>query len=118
MDQKLNDLLNRLSSEIFHEENFHATPSMERIKTAMAEINNYIGGAVMSLSIEFDFESDETLRCKGKPNTDKSKEEGEYFGNVVVKDTRWAIVLWDNEEDPNLHKTSCLLLEKKEWVPL
>ena len=39
MDQELNSLLDKLSKEIFHEENFNAVPSMERIKTAMAAVN-------------------------------------------------------------------------------
>ena len=41
MDQKLISLLDKLSKEIFHEENFHAVPSAKRIKAAMAEVNKF-----------------------------------------------------------------------------
>lgn len=70
----------------------------------------------MTLPIEFEFCSDETVRCKAQKGTDMADREGEYFGNVVVKDTRWAIVLWDNDEDPNLYKADMLLVENRRWV--
>ena len=41
--QELHRLLERLSQEIFHEENYNAIPSMERIKAAMAALNEYAG---------------------------------------------------------------------------
>lgn len=72
----------------------------------------------MALPIEFEFCIDETMRCHGRDSINMSDREGEYFGNVVVKEMRWAIVLWDNDEDPVLYKADCLLLEKKTWVPL
>jgi hypothetical protein len=72
----------------------------------------------MPLPIDFDFESDETLRCKGKPDTDKADAEGEYFGNFFVNNRWWALVLWDGEEDPDLFKAELLLVETKQWKPL
>lgn len=72
----------------------------------------------MSLPIDFEFTNDETLRCKGKESTDKAGQEGEYFGNFFVKDTKWALVLWDNEDDPVLYKADCLLIVKRSWVPI
>ena len=44
MNQKLIGLIDKLSREIFHEENYSAILLIERIKTAMAEVNKYIGG--------------------------------------------------------------------------
>jgi len=70
----------------------------------------------MSLGIEFDFCTDETRRCKGKDNTDKANCEGEYFGNIVVKKTRWAIILWDGDENPEFYDTNTILLER--WNPI
>ena len=50
MDQELSSLLNELSKEIFHEENFHAAPSAKRIKTAMAAVNKYVNRNLTSNS--------------------------------------------------------------------
>ena len=72
----------------------------------------------MPLLIDFDFCNDETMRCKGKENTDMANREGEYFGNVFIKDRKWALVLWDHEEDPNLYKADLLLIENKTWTPV
>ena len=69
----------------------------------------------MPLPIDCDFARDETLRCKGKENTDKADSEGEYFGNMAINDRLWAVVLWDGDEDPDLYKADCLLVQKKRW---
>lgn len=42
MNQELTDLLDTLSKEIFHEENYNVVPSMERIKATMATVNEYV----------------------------------------------------------------------------
>lgn len=54
MAEELESLLHRLSNEIFHEENFHATPSVKRIKAAMAEVNRYIGRNLITESSRSD----------------------------------------------------------------
>lgn len=72
----------------------------------------------MTLPIDFDFCRDETMRCKGKEGTDMADQEGEYFGNFYVKDTKWALVLWDFEKDPSLYKADMLRVENKRWIPI
>lgn len=72
----------------------------------------------MPLEIDFDFSNDETLRCKGAENTDKATQKGEYFGNFVANGQRWAIVLWDGEDDPDLYKADMLLVIEERWIPL
>lgn len=72
----------------------------------------------MSQLIDFDFSNDETLRCRGKEDTDKAKAEGEYFGNILISGRVWAVVLWDDDEDPDLYKAECLLIEEKAWRAL
>lgn len=72
----------------------------------------------MALEIDFDFCHEETLRCKGKKDTDRANQEGEYFGNIFIGNRKWAIVLWDNVEDPDLYKAECLLIEQKSWVSI
>jgi len=72
----------------------------------------------MSHKIDFDFSSDETLRCKGNDTSDKKDSEGEYFGNFYVNNKRWALVLWDGDDDPDLYKADLLLIERKSWIEL
>ena len=70
----------------------------------------------MSLLIDFDFSTNHTLRCKGKENTDMVNQKGEYFGTFYTGSTKWAVVLWDNEEDPNLYKADMLYIAETTWV--
>lgn len=72
----------------------------------------------MAHKIDFNFCDDETLRCRGKPNTDKRNCEGEYFGNILINEVLWALVLWDDDEDPDLYKASCILVEETAWVSI
>jgi hypothetical protein len=69
------------------------------------------------MEVEYDFREDHTRRCKIKQGFAGVGKEGQYFGNVMVGQ-RWAIVLFDGEEDPELFKTSGLLVEEKEFKPI
>ena len=72
----------------------------------------------MPLPVDYSFVNDESLRCKGAQNTDKAENEGEYFGNILVNNRVWAIVLWDGDEDPVLRKADLTLIEAKTWMPI
>lgn len=69
----------------------------------------------MPLPVEFNFENGETCRCRGKASSDKVDCKGEYFGFVYIKDTKWAIVLWDGDYDPDLYKANLIEIEVKQW---
>jgi len=66
--------------------------------------------------IDFDFREDETLPCRIAKGWDKAGRTGQYFGNIIVNDTCWAIVLWDGDEDPDMYKTSGIEINKPHWV--
>ena len=66
--------------------------------------------------IDFDFREDETLPCRIAKGWDKAGRTGQYFGNIMVNDTCWAIVLWDGDEDPDMYKTSGIEINKPHWV--
>ena len=70
------------------------------------------------MEIDFDFSSDETIRCRGIKDTDIYNKEGEYFGNFFVNGRKWALVLWDGEEDPDLCKADVLTVEHKSWIKI
>ena len=72
----------------------------------------------MSFPLEYSICGDATMRCKGRHSTDKANQEGEYFGNFIIKNRKWALVLWDTEEEPDLYKAELLLVESKEWVSI
>ena len=57
-------------------------------------------------------DNDVTARCRGKVKTDK---EGEYFGSFMINDMRWAVVLWDGQEDPNFYKATLLEVVQPKW---
>lgn len=74
----------------------------------------------MEHEIEFDFgfSNDVTTRCKIKPDYYEADKEGEYFGYITINNRKWAVVLWDGEDDPDLFKAEGLLLAKTSWTPL
>lgn len=40
----------------------------------------------------------------------------QYFGRIAVGDSmEWAIVVWDDEEDPDFHKTQGLEIMREQW---
>ncbi len=57
---------------------------------------------------------DEPKRCMGKDLTDMSHIEGTIFGYLYTNQY-WGVVLWDENEDPDMYKMSCLLIEQKSW---
>lgn len=67
------------------------------------------------MEINYDFTLDETIRCRGRKDTDAENKEGEYFGNFLIKDRKWALVLWDGDEDPDLYKADLLEVECRSW---
>lgn len=69
----------------------------------------------MSLKIYSDFNRDYTLRFKIKDGWDRAGEQGEYFGKISINDRIWALILFDGEDDPDLHKAESLLVEHKIW---
>lgn len=72
----------------------------------------------MSLKVDFNFRSDMTCRFKTNDESGRAGEGGEYFGNIMVDNILWAIVLFDGEYDPSFERAIDLLVEKKQWVQL
>lgn len=75
-------------------------------------------GDKSEMKIEYCFEGDEAIRCKGAKNTEKDQMYGVYYGYFYCRGQQWAIVLWDGDDDPDLYKASCILIEKKTWVKI
>ena len=46
---------------------------------------------------------------------DKGGKTGQYFGNMMIGNTCWAIVLWDDEEDPDFFKADGLVIQQINW---
>ncbi len=68
------------------------------------------------MEIDYDFRIDKTVACKIKEGFDGAGKTGQYFGNMVIKNIQWAIVLWDGEDDPDFFKAEGLLISS--WKPL
>lgn len=69
----------------------------------------------MKQTLEYNFQNDYTVRCRGKSHSDKYMKEGEYFGYLYVSKIKWAIVLWDDDSEPELYKADLIEAEKKMW---
>ena len=69
-----------------------------------------------SHKLDFDFREEETLLCRIAEGWENAGKTGQYFGNIMVNDMGWAIVLWDGEEDPDMHKIEGLEINKPHWV--
>ena len=59
-----------------------------------------------------------TIWCKGIAGTDKENVTGECFSRVLVDGIEWAVIKWDEEEDPCLYEVNHLLVGKMTWAPM
>ena len=70
----------------------------------------------MKQEIDYEFETDETIPCRIREGWAYAGRTGQYFGNMIVKNIKWAIVLWDGSEDPDFHKAEGIEVTKNKWV--
>jgi hypothetical protein len=55
-------------------------------------------------------------RCRIKEKWEGAGKTGMYYGNFVIDGGhRWAIVVWDDEDDPDLHKLG-IEVATETWV--
>lgn len=57
----------------------------------------------------------EPKRCRIKEGLEDAGKEGWCYGHVNLGLSQWAIILWDNENDPSLHKVSGLEARNITW---
>jgi len=69
-----------------------------------------------SQNLDFNFSEEKTLPCRIAIGWECAGKTGQYFGNIIVGDVCWAIVLWDNEEDPDMHKIAGIEINKPHWI--
>ncbi len=65
---------------------------------------------------EYSFESDEAIPCKIKDDWDQAGRKGQYFGFMYFLDKKWAVVLWDDESDPDFFKAEGIEVARTKWV--
>ena len=72
----------------------------------------------MTKGIEFGyvFMSDESVPCKIGDNFEGAGKPGQYFGKININGMDWAIVLFDDEEDPELHKAVGIMVQQIKYV--
>ena len=58
------------------------------------------------------------VRFRVKPGWNRSHDTGFYFGYIVIKDIRQGIVLFDDEEDPELYTAQGLEIQQNTWVEI
>ena len=69
-----------------------------------------------SFKLDFNFSEEETLPCRIAKGWDGAGKTGQYFGNFMIGNMCWAIVLWDNEEDPDMHKIAGIEINQPHWI--
>lgn len=60
---------------------------------------------------------DKPIDCQIKDGWEDAGKEGKCYGFVEIGQ-KWAIVLWDGYNDPDLCKAGSLLTRVNEWVDL
>lgn len=61
--------------------------------------------------------------CTGKPATDKAGWKGDFYGWIEINGRKWAIIKWaiikwEGDDDPDLYKANCLLIETSSMVSI
>jgi len=67
------------------------------------------------LKIDYDFSGEETVPCIIKDGWFNCGKSGQYFGNIMIGNRHWAIILWDDEEDPDMHKAEGIQVAQTVW---
>jgi len=65
---------------------------------------------------EYCFESDDTIPCRIKEGWEDAGREGQYFGFMYFLDGKWAVVLWDDEDEPSFFKSDGIEVARTNWV--
>jgi hypothetical protein len=65
---------------------------------------------------DYDFSNDVTIPCRIKSGWDKEGKLGQYFGNMIINEMSWSIVLFHGDEDPSFHKTAGLEFLTMKWL--
>jgi hypothetical protein len=66
--------------------------------------------------VDYDMEQEATKPCRIMEGYEGAGRTGHYFGNMMINGGHWAIVLFDDEDDPCFFKFSCL--EARTWGPI
>lgn len=66
-------------------------------------------------TMEFAMCSDEPIPCRVKSEWHEAGKHGLYFGKIYIHQW-WGIVLWDDEEDPDVYKLDGLEVTQSHWV--
>jgi len=66
---------------------------------------------------DISFSTATSFPCRIMDGWDGAGKEGRYLGKFSVQGrNNWSIVIWDGEEDPDLHKTEGLELMVQKWA--
>ena len=58
----------------------------------------------------------EPMPCRIKDGYEGAGRRGTYYGKVHIGQY-WAIVVWDDDEDPATFKAAGIELEQPQWLP-
>lgn len=56
------------------------------------------------MNVDCDFSSQRTKVCKIKDGWCDAGKTGQYFGSITIHGRCWAVVLWDDDDEPDLYK--------------
>lgn len=54
--------------------------------------------------------------CRIKDGWHEAGKEGVFCGILNVNGRRWAVVKWDDEKDPDMHKAEGVEISSKVWT--
>lgn len=66
--------------------------------------------------ISYSFEYSETVDCRIAKDWERAGTRGQYFGYVYVSSEKWAIIQFDEGEDPELHKAESIEIAQPKWI--
>lgn len=64
---------------------------------------------------EFEMSQPGRVRCRIKKGWSQEGRKGYYYGWVAIEGRQWALVLFDDDEDPDLMKLESIELQKATW---
>ena len=66
------------------------------------------------IPLEYEFETDESTPCRIKKDWAGAGRTGQYLGYIHIG-RKWAIVVWDAEEEPSFYKAESIEIATNSW---
>lgn len=75
-----------------------------------------MNGNSSQITISFDFGDSKSKDCRVAKGFEDAGKQGQYLGFIFVRGRRWAIVVMDGSDEPELWKADSIEISQPSWT--